>query len=68
MGAAGRRAGEKWEQPPPPIDEYATAPQKVAWRLHVGMETRYARGSTPESILQASELIWDNGFGCLQLI
>ena len=68
VGAPDRWEGKKWDQPPPPIDEYATPSQKLAWRLHVGMGTRYERGSTPESIFQASQLLWNNAFGCLPLI
>ena len=32
------------------------------------MKSRYERGSTAESIFQASQLLWNNAFGCLPLI
>ena len=32
------------------------------------METEYERGATPERLIQASPLLWDNAFGCLPLL
>ena len=57
-----------WEQAPPAIEGYATGPQLLGWRLKMGMATKYEIGSSPEKIIQASELLWNNGFGCLELI
>ena len=33
----------------------------------MGLITQYACGSTPEHIFQSSQLIWNEGFGCLRL-
>ena len=32
------------------------------------METKYERGSIPERIIQASQLLWNNALGCLPLL
>ena len=52
---------------PPPL-RHATIAQEKAWRLRVGITSRYERGSTPENIVESSELLWYRGFGCFRLI
>ena len=32
------------------------------------METKYEHGSTPERLIQASQLLWNNALGCLPLL
>ena len=67
IGAQEAWAGRDWEQSPPPLESFATPIQQRAWRLKMGLVTEYAYGSTPEQIFQASQLIWNEGFGCLRL-
>ena len=62
IGASDKWAGKDWEQSPPPLEEYATDMQDRAWHLKVGILTKYAQGSTPERIIQSSQILWDNGF------
>ena len=54
--------------PPPPLATYATIAQEKAWRLRVGITSRYEHGSTPENIVESSELLWYRGFGCFRLL
>ena len=50
-------AGKDWEQSPPELATYATDMQERAWHLKMGIATRYAQGSTPERIIQSSQLL-----------
>ena len=68
MGCSEQWAGVQWEQAPPDIKSYATDIQLLGWRLKMGMATKYKVGATPEKIIQASDDLWNNGFGCLELI
>ena len=67
VGAPDAWAGRQWGQAPPDIKEYATPAQCNAWRLRMGLETSYKEGSTPARLFEASALLWDNGFGCVDL-
>ena len=67
LGAQDAWAVRDWEQSPPALETYATPIQLRAWRLKMGLATEFACGSTPEQIFQASQLIWNEGFGCLRL-
>ena len=67
IGAQDAWAGRDWEQSPPPLESYATPIQLRAWRLKMGLATEFACGATPEQIFQASQLLWDEGFGCFTL-
>ena len=68
LGADDKWAGQDWEQSPPKLDTDATDMKERAWHLKIGITTRYAHGSTPERIIQASQLLWNQGFGCLELM
>ena len=68
VGAPDFWAGKQWGQPLPPIESYAAPPQKLAWWPRVVMETEFERGATPERPIQASPLLWNNAFGCLQIM
>ena len=67
VGAPDARAGKQWGQAPPDIKEYATPAQCNAWRLRMGLETAYTQGSTPTRFCQASPLLRDHSFGCVDL-
>ena len=67
VGAPDAWARKQWGQAPPDIREYATPAQCNAWRLRMGLETAYTQGSTPTRLFQASPLLWDHSFGCVDL-